>query len=50
MTLETLAGDDKVVVVGQGYVGLPLAMRAVEVVSQLESPDRLLAAIRSVTP
>ena len=25
-------------------------MRAVEVVSQLESPDRLLAAIRSVTP
>ena len=27
----TLDGDDRVVVIGQGYVGLPLALRAVEV-------------------
>ena len=27
----TLTGDDRVVVIGQGYVGLPIALRAVEV-------------------
>jgi hypothetical protein len=27
----TLTGDDQVVVIGQGYVGLPIALRAVEV-------------------
>ena len=40
----------RVVVVGQGYVGLPLAMRAVEVgytVIGLETDDKRVAALRA---